>query len=196
VKKILVLCLLFLCGFAFAEEELGYVYFKCEVIDTPWTGYVPPGAANLSNMVCLDITFKSNLPKEYTDYFIDHFENSENNEGIAVNGRAFSYNGKVVSVFTRTEDGFVSRRPFAKKWDHPDGAWDSPNMGSYENYREAVMQGWFGSGVQGILNTTGENLSAKAVGSTAVPGLFEDIEQGFSFRKTNRFERTWIIYKK
>jgi hypothetical protein len=188
-----------MCGFAFAEEELGYVYFKCEVIDTPWKGYVPPRAANLNQMVCLDITFKSNLPKEYTDYFIDFFENSENNEGITVNGRAFSYNGKVISLFTRTEDGFVSRRPFAKKWDHPNGAFDSPNGGSYENYREAVMQGWFVNSVQIILDTAGYtaggNFSAKAVGNTAVPGLITELEQGFSFREINRFERRWVIYK-
>jgi hypothetical protein len=199
VKKILVLCLFFMCGFAFAEEELGYVYFKAEVIDTPWTGFVPPRAVNLSNMVCVDIIFKSNLPKEYTDYFIDHFEASEINEGLRINGSAFGYKGKVFSLFTRTEDGFVSRRPFVKKWEvlpGLDSSMDSPNMGSYQHYREEVMQGWFVSGVQFIVNTTGEDLSAKAVGNTAVPGLFEDVERGFRFRQTNVFERKWIVYKK
>jgi hypothetical protein len=101
-----------LCGSVFAEEESGYVYFKYEVIDTPWTGYVPPEAANLSNMVCLDITFKSNLPKECTDYFIDKFENQESNAGF--DSTIFGLHRKIFAIFTRTEDGFVSRRPFAK----------------------------------------------------------------------------------
>jgi hypothetical protein len=181
-------------GFAFAEEELGYVYFKFEVMDTPWTGYVPPRAANLSHMVCLDITFQSNLPREYTDYFIDLFENWEVNDGIS--GAPFSYSGKIFAQFTRTEDGFVSRRPFAKRWDVTRGSWDSPNLGSYEDYRMDVMQHWVVNGVQTILNAAGENLTVRVVGDTAIPSLFADVEQGFGFRQTNHFERRWIIYRR
>jgi hypothetical protein len=193
MKKILIVCLLFMRGFVFAEGELGYVYFKYEVIDTPWTGYVPPQAANLSNMVCLDITFKSNLPREYTDYLIDNFENRESNTGF--DSSVFGYNQKIFALFTRTADGFVSRRPFAKKWDHPRESWDNPNMGSYEGYREGVMQNQMAHYVEFILYTIGGNAQAKAAGNTSVPGLFADVEQGFSFSKTNRFERTWIVYK-
>jgi hypothetical protein len=193
VKKILVVCLFLVCGLVFADQELGYVYFKYEVIDTPWTGYVPQNASNLSNMVCLDITFKSNLPKEYTDYFIDALENQESNEGFR--GGAFGYSGKVFAIFTRTSDGFISRRPFTKRWDHPNGAFDTPNMGNYEGYTESFMQRTIASYVQFILNTARENVSAKAAGNTSVPNIFEDVEQGFRFRKTNLFERKWIVYK-
>jgi hypothetical protein len=67
-------------------------------------------------------------------------------------------------------------------------------MESYEGYREGAMQNQIAKYVEFILYTIGENSYAKAAGSTSVPGLFEDVEQGFSFRKTNRFERTWIVY--
>ncbi|GHT56083.1 hypothetical protein FACS1894109_04040 [Spirochaetia bacterium] len=199
MKNIFVLCLLFVSGFAFAKEELGYVYFKYEVVDTPWTGYVPPHAANLREMVCLDITFISNLPKEYTDYFIDVYENNEINVGLthAVFGRG----RKSFALFTRTENGFISRRPFAKKWDHAE-SWDSPNLGSYEFfYAVGAIQQTMAKCVQFILDTTasvvgtGKGISAQAVGNTSVPNLFDDAEQGFHFRKTKLFERKWVVYR-
>jgi hypothetical protein len=194
VKKILVICLLFMGAFAFAKEEVGYVYFRFEVLDTPWTGYVPPNAQNLEHMVCLDITFKSNLPKEYTDYFVDLFENQEINTGL--NHKVFGGSRKSFALFTRTADGFISRRPFAKKWDHPNGAWDTPNLGSYESYREGVMQQIIVNSVQFILNTGGdEKLSAQAAGDTSLPDFWDDLEQGFRFRTSKLFERKWIIYK-
>jgi hypothetical protein len=179
---------------AFAKEELGYVYFKYEVIDTPWTGYVPPNAANLQHIVCLNITFASNLPKEYTDYFVDMYENNEINEGLKHD--VFGGRRKSFALFSRTQDGFISRRPFAKRWDHPNGALDTPNLGSYEFfYTEGEMQQTMSRCVQIIINTIGGKVSARAAGNTSVPDIFDDAEQGFRFRKTNLFERKWIVYK-
>jgi hypothetical protein len=200
MKNIFVVCLFFICGFgpsvsaAFAKEELGYVYFKYQVIDTPWTGYVPPNAANLRHMVCLEITFISNLPREYTDYFVDMYENNEINVGLS--HQVFGGGRKSFALFTRTKDGFISRRPFAKRWDHPNGALDTPNLGSYEFfYTEGEIQQTMARCAQVIINTIGGNVTAQAVGNTSVPDIFDDAEQGFRFRKTNLFERKWIVYR-
>ena len=149
MKNIFAACLFFMCGFAFAQSELGYLYFKYEVTDKPWTGYVPPNADNLGHIVCLDITFISNLPKEYTDYFVDVFENTENNTGVT---NPFGTGRKAFAIFTRTGNGFISRRPFAKKWD--DTMLVGP--GNYgQGYTEAEMRKMITSYVHFVLNTGG-----------------------------------------
>ena len=194
MKNIFVLCLVFVCGSVFAQKEIGSVYFKYEVLDIPWTGYVPPNADNVAHMVCLDITFISNLPKEYTDYFVDVFENTENNKGVT---NPFGAGRKAFAIFTRTADGFISRRPFAKQWD--DTMLVGP--GNYgQGYREDQMRKVITDCGQFILNTggkPGEKLSAKVAGDNSVQGLFDATweGEGFRFQRTNRFERTWIVYR-
>jgi hypothetical protein len=183
-----------MCGFAFAQSELGFLYFKYEVIDSPWTGYAPPNADNLAHIVCLDITFISNLPKEYTDYFVDVFENTENNTGVT---NPFGAGRKAFAIFARTGNGFISRRPFAKKWD--DTMLVGP--GNYgQGYTEAEMRNMITGYVQFVLNTGGkpeEKLSAKVAGDNSVQDFWDATweGEGFRFQRTNRFERKWVVYK-